>query len=95
VEKTIEKYIEEFENNSNFDFVDNTKLKEILYFFYGYVFFLYFEEIKASSTSNKLKEIKAHTIFVYLGSIIEAIIYYFAETKLTDEKAKRKYLEET
>lgn len=30
---------------------------------------------------------------IYLGSIIEAIVYYFVQIKLSDEKSKRKYLE--
>jgi hypothetical protein len=36
---------------------------------------------------------KAHTIFIYLGSIIESIVYYYVQSKLTDERSKRKYLE--
>jgi hypothetical protein len=36
---------------------------------------------------------KSHTIFIYLGSIIEAVVFYFVQSKLRDEKSKRKYLE--
>jgi len=54
---------------------------------------MYFEDIKNDNYSEDLKEIKSHTIFIYIGSIIEAIVYYFSQNKLTGEKSRRKYLE--
>jgi hypothetical protein len=89
--KYLEAYIEEFEGDSIFEFVQNVKLREVLYFFYSYVFFVYFEEIKNEKSSTKLREIKAHTIIIYLGSVIEALIQYFVKEKITDENLRKKY----
>ncbi|MDR2411707.1 MAG: hypothetical protein LBD88_03970 [Candidatus Peribacteria bacterium] len=46
MEKKLEEYIKKFEKDYNFYFVKDIKLKEILYSFYGYVLFVYLEEIK-------------------------------------------------
>ena len=91
--KDIKQYIKWSKLDSGFKYINNIKLQEILYLFSWYVFYIYFENIKNTYLSEELKEIQSHTIFIYLGSIIEAIIYYFVQTKLTDEKSKRKYLE--
>lgn len=92
MKKELDYHISLFKSSSRFKFIKDTKLQEILYLFSGYVSFIYSIELEKSN-SEELKEIKAHTIFVYLGSIIEAIVYYFVQTKLIDEKSKRKYLE--
>jgi hypothetical protein len=52
-----------------------------LYFFSAYVSFLYYEEID-NLNKCKTNEIKIHTAFVYLGSIVEALLYYFVEKKI-------------
>ncbi|NUJ98110.1 hypothetical protein HGA92_04990 [Candidatus Gracilibacteria bacterium] len=93
MEKELDYYISLFKSNSRYSFIKDIKLQEILYLFSGYVSFIYYNELEENNYSEYLKEIKAHTIFVYLGSIIEAITYYFVKTKLIDEKSKRKYLE--
>lgn len=92
MKKELDYHISLFKSSSRFKFIKDTKLQEILYLFSGYVSFIYSIELEKSNW-EELKEIKAHTIFVYLGSIIEAIVYYYAQNKLTDEKSKRKYLE--
>lgn len=91
--KNLENYINKSKNNSSFKFIKDVKLQEILYLFSWYIFFIYFEEIKNIEYSEETKEIKAHTIFVYLWSIIESIVYDFVKSKLNDNKSKRKYLE--
>ena len=91
--KSLEDYVNSSKKNKTFSFVKDIKLQEVLYLFSGYVFFIYFEEIIKQNISEELKEIKAHTIFIYLGSIIEAVVYYYVQTQLNDEKSKRKYLE--
>lgn len=93
MQKDLNYYISLFKDNSRYDFIKNSKLQETLYLFSGYVSFIYYDELIKNNYSEELKEIKAHTIFVYLGSIIESIIYEFVKSKLTDEKSKRKYLE--
>lgn len=93
MEKELDYYISLFKSNSRYSFIKDIKLQEILYLFSGYVSFIYYNELEENNYSEYLKEIKAHTIFVYLWSIIEAITYYFVKTKLIDEKSKRKYLE--
>ncbi len=79
--------------NERFEFIKDIKLKEALYLFSVYVSFIHYEDIKNKEYSEKLKEIKSHTIFVYLWSIIESITYYFVKIKLNDEKSRKKYLE--
>ena len=93
MQKTLKYYINLFKTNNRFIFIEDIKLQEVLYLFSGYVSYIYFEEIIKQNISEELKEIKAHTIFIYLGSIIEAVVYYYVQTKLNDEKSKRKYLE--
>jgi len=90
--KEISYYINIFKELSRFEFIDDSKLKELLYFFSAYVSYIYLEEIKILQDDD-LKEIKAHTIFIYLWSIIESLIYFYVKLKLNDEKSKRKYLE--
>ena len=90
--QNLENYVNSSKNHKTFEFVKDIKLKEVLYLFSAYVFYIYFEQFLKSEDEN-LKEMLAHTIFVYLWSIIEAVIYYFVQTELKDEKSKRKYLE--
>ena len=93
MQKDLIYYTKSLKDNNRFEFIEDIKLKEVLYLFSAYVTFIYIEEIKNKNLSEELKEIKAHTIFIYLGSIIEAIVYYYVREKLSDEKSKRKYLE--
>lgn len=92
MKKNLKEYINKSKINSSFEFIKDEKLQDILYLFSGYIFYIYFEEIKLLE-DEELKEIKAHTIFIYLGSIIESLIYFYVELQLQDEKSKRKYLE--
>gem|GEM_PF-2467878 len=93
MKKELNHYISLFKINSRYGFVEDIKLQELLYYYSGYISFIYYDEVKENGYSEELNELKAHTIFVYLGSIIESIVYYFVQKKLLDEKSKRKYLE--
>lgn len=93
MKKELNYYISLFEDNERYNFIVDINLQKFLYLFSWYVSFIYYHELLEHDYSDELKEIKAHTIFVYLWSIIEAIIYYFAQNKLIDEKSRRKYLE--
>jgi len=93
MQKKLIYYSNLFRKNNRFSFIDDIKLQDALYLFSGYVSFIYIEEILNKNLSEELKEIKAHTIFIYLGSIIESVVYYFVQIKLKDSKSKRKYLE--
>jgi hypothetical protein len=93
MKKELSYYISLFQDNERYAFIEDIKLQKILYLFSGYISYIYFENIKDSSLEEELKEMKAHSIFVYFGSIIEAICYDFVKKNLTDEKSKRKYLE--
>ncbi|MDD2870756.1 MAG: hypothetical protein PHS49_02100 [Candidatus Gracilibacteria bacterium] len=92
-EKELEYYRNIFLANNRYIFISDSKLSNTLYLYSAYVSYIYFEEIKKNNYTEELKEIKSHTIFIYLGSIIEAVIYYYVNNKLLDEKSKRKYLE--
>ncbi len=93
MKKDLKHYIEKSKESSSFDFIKDIKVQDTLYLFSAYIFLIYYEDILNKEVSEELKEIKAHTIFVYIGSIIESVIYYYVHSKLTDEKSKRKYLE--
>lgn len=92
-EKELEYYRNIFLANNRYIFISDSKLSNTLYLYSAYVSYIYFEEIKKNNYTEELKEIKSHTIFIYLWSIIEAVIYYYVNNKLLDEKSKRKYLE--
>jgi hypothetical protein len=66
-----------------------------LYLFFWYSSFIYIEEIlKNININEKLLEFKIHTVIVYLGSIIEAVLYEFIHEKLkNNDKSRKKYLE--
>lgn len=69
------------------------ELRESLYEFFSYFTFLYYEEI-IKWEDEELVKMKIHTAFVYLGSVVEALLYYFVENKIwNSEKSRRKYLE--
>jgi len=89
----LENYINKSKNSETFKFIKDIKLQEVLYLFSSYIFLIYLSEIKDNKYCEKSKEMKAHTILIYLGSIIEAVIYYFVNEKLKDKKSKNKYLE--
>lgn len=94
MKKSLNAYVAKVKKKFSFEFIQDIKIKESLYLFFGYAF-MYYEEIKDDDLEEELKELKAHTILLYLGSIIEAIVYHFIQEKLTDKKSKRKYLEVT
>ncbi len=91
--KELEYFRDIFLTNNRFLFISDSTLSNSLYLYSAYVSYIYFVEILESDYSEELKEIKSHTIFVYLWSIIEAVVFYFVNNKLSDEKSKRKYLE--
>jgi hypothetical protein len=94
VKEVLDKYLQKAKKDFSIKFIEDTKIRESLYLFLGYIF-MYYEEIKNDDLEEKLKELKAHTILVYVGSVIEAIVSYFIKGILTDEKSRRKYLEIT
>ena len=95
MQKKLNFYINFFKQINRFEFIKwNVELKNALYLFSAYVSFLYYEEVLEMKNDDELLEIKTHSAFIYLGSIIEAVFFYFVEEKLkNDEKSKRKYLE--
>ena len=90
----LKNYIEENKKDLVFEYIKwDVELKESLYKFSAYVTFLYYEEI-INWEDEDLVKMKIHTAFVYLGSIVEALLYYFVENKIwKNEKSRRKYLE--
>jgi len=90
----LKNYIEENKKDLVFEYIKwDIELKKSLYEFSAYVSFLYYEEI-IDWTDEELVEMKIHTAFIYLGSIVEALLYYFVEKKIwNSEKSRRKYLE--
>ena len=93
MQKNLKYYVALFQDIWRYDFVQDINLHEILYLFSGYISYIYYEDIVNGDLEEELKEIKAHSIFVYLWSIIEAVCYDFVQQKLWDEKSRRKYLE--
>ncbi|MDR2640037.1 MAG: hypothetical protein LBC61_01530 [Candidatus Peribacteria bacterium] len=92
MKESLNAYVDKVKKEFSFEFIQDIKIKESLYLFFGYSF-MYFDEIKNDDLEEKLKELKAHTILIYIGSVVEAIVYHFVEKRLIDEKSKRKYLE--
>ncbi|MDQ7009051.1 MAG: hypothetical protein Q9M94_02045 [Candidatus Gracilibacteria bacterium] len=95
MKKGLNEYVEANKKELKFEYIKgDIKLKDTLYQFSAYVSLLYYEEIEKSDDDDELMEMKIHTAFVYLGSIVEALLYYFVEKKIGDsEKSRRKYLE--
>jgi len=92
--KKLNYYKEFFEKLDTFWYIKwDKELKGSLYEFFSYFIFLYYEEI-INWEDEELVKMKIHTAFVYLGSVVEALLYYFVEKKIWNtEKARRKYLE--
>ncbi|MDQ7023200.1 MAG: hypothetical protein Q9M97_06800 [Candidatus Gracilibacteria bacterium] len=65
-----------------------------IYFFHIHIL-CYTEEILINKgIDESLLELKIHTVIIYLGSIIEAVLYDFVYEKLkNNEKSRKKYLE--
>ena len=80
-------------NNKYFDFIGDEKLKESIELFFSYVLFLH-NDLEEFEYDEFLTEFKTHTIIIYLGSVVEALVFYYANKKFwNNDKAKRKYLE--
>ena len=94
MKKNLEYYKKFFKDLNRFEYIEwDIKLKDALYEFSAYVSFLYYEEIM-NWEDEELVKMKIHTAFVYLGSVVEALLYYYVEKKIWDsEKSRRKYLE--
>jgi len=94
MKKNLNYYKNYFNNLNTFEYIKwDIKLKDALYDFSSYVYFLNYEEIMKGE-DEELVKMKIHTAFVYLGSIVEALLYYYVEKKIWDtEKSRRKYLE--
>ena len=94
MKKNLNYYENIFKELDTFGYIKwDIELKKSLYEFFSYVSFLYYEEIYKWS-DEELVKMKIHTAFVYLGSVVEALLYYFVEKKIWDnEKSRRKYLE--
>jgi hypothetical protein len=94
MKQKLKNYIDENKKDLMFNYIKwDIELKESLYEFSAYVSFLYYEEI-IKWEDEELVKMKIHTAFVYLGSIVEALLYYFVEKKIwNSEKSRRKYLE--
>ena len=93
--KNIDHYIDVSKTLKVFNFIWEKDIKETLYLFSAYSNFIYFEEILSSKGENEiLVEMKIHTVLIYLGSIIESVLYEFVYEKLkNNEKSRKKYLE--
>ena len=94
-EKNINHYIDIAKTLELFNFIWDRETKEALYVFSAYSNFIYFEKILSEqSGSDILLEMKIHTVVIYLGSIIESVLYEFVYDKLkNNEKSRKKYLE--
>jgi hypothetical protein len=94
MKKNLNYYENILKDLNNFEYIKwDKELKESLYEFLSYFTFLYYEEI-IKWEDEELVKMKIHTAFVYLGSVVEALLYYFVEKKIWDsEKSRRKYLE--
>jgi hypothetical protein len=94
MKKNLKDYEKLFKDLNSFEYIKwDIKLKDALYEFSSYVYLLYYEEID-NIKDEELVKMKIHTAFVYLGSIVEALLYYFVEKKIWEsEKSRRKYLE--
>jgi len=92
--KKLNYYKDFFEKLDTFWYIKwDKELKDSLYEFFSYFIFLYYEEIM-NWEDEELVKMKIHTAFVYLGSVVEALLYYYVEKKIWDtEKSRRKYLE--
>ncbi len=93
MEKQILSTLEKLKNKKNFEFIKDTEIKKILYDFLAYSL-VNFKEVEDWIVNNqKVIELKIHTVLVYLGSIIEAVLYYFVDEKLkNNDKKRKKYL---
>jgi len=91
IDKSLEFYIDRYKKFRKFEYIRDEKLKKILYQYAWYTYFLFylFDKIQ----DEELKNFMAHTTIIYIGSIIEAVVFYYASTKLVDSKSKRRYLE--
>jgi len=88
----MEKYLEYIQKEKHFDFIKDEKIKYSLELFESYVFSVY--ESLQDCNDKFLYDFKKHTIMIYIGSVVEAMVYYFAKEKLSNkEKYRRKYLE--
>ncbi|MDQ7008661.1 MAG: hypothetical protein Q9M94_00015 [Candidatus Gracilibacteria bacterium] len=90
-----EDYLENIKKNKLFEFIKDEDTKDTLYLFFSYSYFMYTEEILINKgIDESLLELKIHTVIIYLGSIIEAVLYDFVYEKLkNNEKSRKKYLE--
>ncbi|RUA11503.1 MAG: hypothetical protein DSY82_03510 [Flavobacteriia bacterium] len=68
-------------NQKLFDFIDNKKLRNSIELFFAYAYDIY-ENIDDYKNDEFLTEFKTHTIIIYLGSVVEALIFYYANKKL-------------
>ncbi|MDQ7008801.1 MAG: hypothetical protein Q9M94_00740 [Candidatus Gracilibacteria bacterium] len=81
-----------FKSKKIFDFINDEKLIENLYDFLAYVSIIAFFELNKLE-NKKIIELKTHTVIIYLGSIIESVLYYFInEIFINNEKKRKKYL---
>ncbi len=91
IEINFENDLKTLKEEKTFDFVKDVYIKNILYEFFAYVFSIYHE--LDFLNNKKILELKTHTIILYLGSIIEASLYYFINEKFkNDDKKRKKYL---
>ncbi len=91
IEINFENDLKTLKEEKTFDFVKDVYIKNILYEFFAYVFSIY-QELDFLN-NKKILELKTHTIILYVGSIIEASLYYFINEKFkNDDKRRKKYL---
>jgi len=93
MEKDFLDLLKNLQNKKVFKFIKNDlELKNILYKFLAYSL-ANFKDIKNNCFKDDFIELKIHTVLVYLGSIIEAVLYYFVDEKLkNNDKKRKKYL---
>jgi len=91
IENNFKDSLKTLKEEKTFSFVEDDEIQIILYDFFAYVFSTY-SEID-DIIDNNFIELKTHTITIYLGSIIESVLYYFInEIFINDDKKRKKYL---
>lgn len=85
-------FLEDLKKKETFSFIKDRKTQELAYHFLSYVYSLSEECISINQDDETIIELKAHTMSIYIGSIIEWILYYFVDTLYKDKKSREKYL---
>ena len=92
MEKDFFDILENLKTKKVFEFLNDMKTRKILYKFLAYSL-ANFKNIKDNYKWEEFIELKSHTILIYLGSIIEAVLYYYIDEKLkNNDKKRKKYL---